>query len=181
MLAYGFWHWPRPGVARADYETAQRGFLAALMANPPDGFRQAATVRLAGAPWAAGGGAAYEDWYLIGAMADLEPLNDAAVTGSRKAPHDAVARLAAGGTAGLYRLRLGEPTPARHACWFSKPPGLPYQAVFDALGPAIASEGAALWMRQMVLGPTPEFCLRSGGPVEWPIGWEGLRLALDPV
>ena len=107
MLAYVFWHWRRPQVPAASYETLQRGFHAALAAAPPPGFLRSSTLSIAGAPWAAGGGEAYEDWYLVDGTAALDPLNDAAVTASRRQPHDAAAAAAAGGTAGLYRLRLG--------------------------------------------------------------------------
>src|ERR1043166_9053454 len=112
MLAYVFWHWKQPAVAVAEYEDAQRGFHAALAAEPPPGFHRSVSVALSGAPWAGAGGAAYEDWYLLDGMAALEPLNQAAVTASRRGPHDSAAALAAGGTAGLYALRAGPATEA---------------------------------------------------------------------
>lgn len=167
MLVYAFWHWPDPSVDVATYETLQCAFQAALADHPPPGFLRGTTMRLSGAPWAAGGGAAYEDWYLVQSMKDLPALNDAAVSGPRKAPHDAVARAAAGGTAGLYGLRGGAPV-ARPAVavWFSKPAGMPYAELFAELAPLCAD--GALWMRQMVLGPTPEFCLHCPEPVKLP-------------
>ena len=139
-------------------------------------------MRLGGAPWANQGAAAYEDWYLIRDMAALAPLNEAAVSGSRKAPHDAVARLAAGGTAGVYRLQAGAPLdrPAS-AAWFGKPVGMTYTALFGLLDPVVSGAGGALWMRQMVLGPTPEFCLQSAGPAGFPPAIAALSLSLSPV
>ena len=118
MLAYVFWHWPRPNMNAAQYEAAQRAFHAALDAAPPAGFSASHSAALRGVPWAAGGGPAYEDWYLVQASASLDPLNQAAITGSRQQPHDAAAALAAGGAAGLYLLRAGEPVipPARAIC-----------------------------------------------------------------
>ena len=106
MLAYVFWHWPRAGVPAAEYEDLQRRFHAALQAAPSAGFLGSRCLALAGAPWAGGGGPAYEDWYLLEGSAALDPLNAAAVTASRQAPHDAAAAVADGGTAGLYTLRL---------------------------------------------------------------------------
>ena len=182
MLAYAFWHWKRPDVSLETYEARQSDFQAALAAHPPEGFLRGSTVRIEGAPWAAAGDLAYEDWYVIRGMSALEALNEGAVTAARKAPHDAVAQLAAGGTAGLYGLRAGSPmTTPSLATWFRKPSGLSYSALFEALAPTIATAPAALWMRQMVLGPTPEFCLHSRDVVELPAGIAGHTLSLVPV
>jgi hypothetical protein len=182
VLAYAFWHWKQSEVSTEDYEARQCAFQEALAADPPEGFLGASTVRLHGAAWAAAGGGAYEDWYLIGDMAALGSLNDAAVTGSRRASHTAVAALAAGGIAGLYRLRLGTalPTP-RFARWFPKPSGMSYAALDQALTPVIAEASAALWCRQLTLGPTPEFCLQGAAPIEIPRELSGLDLTLEPV
>ena len=65
MLAYVFWHWPRPDVPAAAYEAVQRRFHAALEAAPPPGFLGSRSVAIAGASWAAGGGPAYEDRHLV--------------------------------------------------------------------------------------------------------------------
>ncbi len=182
MLAYAFWHWKRPEVPREEYEARQRAFQSALAAHPPEGFLRATTVRLSGAPWAAAGGEAYEDWYLVRGISSLEALNDAAVTASRQAPHDAVAMLAEGGSAGLYALKAGAPvTLPAVATWFRKPAGVSYPALFDALAPIVATTPATFWMRQMVLGPTPEFCLHSSKPVELPAGFSAHTLELAPV
>lgn len=115
-------------------------------------------------------------------MGCLASLNEAAVSGPRKAPHDAVARLAADGTAGLYGLQLGVAlTPPGNAAWFAKPSGMTYSALFTLLEPLVADAKGGLWMRQMVLGPTPEFCLRSAAPVELPPPIAARRLSLAPV
>jgi hypothetical protein len=169
VLAYGFWHWKRDEVTRERYESAQRAFLRALAADPPPGFLGGTTARLAGAPWAAGGGPAYEDWYRVTDMAALEALNSAAVSGSREDPHQAVARLALGGIAGLYGLRGGSADPPAGAVsWFAKPEGMSYATLDGLLAPLLAAGGASLWSRRMTLGPTPEFCLRSAAPVPLP-------------
>ncbi|HEV8357795.1 MAG TPA: hypothetical protein VGQ17_13665 [Gemmatimonadales bacterium] len=182
MLAYVFWHWKQAGVAVADYEAAQRGFHAALAAEPPPGFHRSLSLALSGAPWAGAGGAAYEDWYLVDGMAALEPLNQAAVTASRRQPHDSAAALAAGGRAGLYALRAGTAVEAAtHAAWFAKPGHMSYAALDDLLAPIVAAAGAGLWMRQMVLGPTPEFCLWSTRVVALPPGLAALRFGVRVV
>lgn len=164
------------------YETRQVGFQFALAQFPPDGFLSATTVRLEGAPWAAQGRIAYEDWYLVRDMAALTPLNEAAVSGPRLEPHAAIARLADGGTAGLYGLKAGTPlTRPAQAAWFGKPPGMSYPALFGILEPIVRSVQGGLWMRQMVLGPTPEFCLSSAARVALPPSIVAKYLALAPV
>jgi hypothetical protein len=182
MLAYVFWHWPRAAVRAEDYERAQRRFHDALAAAPSQGFTRSQSSRLRGAAWAAAGGDAYEDWYLVNASAALDPLNHAAISASRAAPHEAAAALAAGGAAGLYVLRGGSPVSApRHAAWFAKPAGMSYAALDQALGDTLARAGAALWMRFMVLGPTPEFCLQSREPFALPAPFAATPIALRPV
>ena len=181
-LAYVFWHWKRPEIPRGLYEDRQLAFQAALAAHPPSGFRSGSTYRLSGAAWAGAGGAAYEDWYLVDDMAALERLNEAAVTAARQAPHDAVAALAAGGTAGLYGLRAGIPHPApRVATWFAKPAGLSYAALDALLQPLLSGGQFALWSRRMTLGPTQEFCLHSASNVALPEGFAPQRISLEPL
>lgn len=157
MLAYVFWHRSAPAADRAEYEHALAEFHRALAAAPPPGFNRSRVFRLAEVPWL-GGSPGYEDWYLIEDFGALGALNEAAVSKPRKAPHDAVAALSADGAAGVYRLVAGDPEPgATQAAWLSKPPAKPY--------PAFVAEtsrlGTALWHRQMVLGPTPEFCVHD--------------------
>jgi hypothetical protein len=169
VLAYVFWHWRRPEVPAGDYEAAQRRFHEALAAAPPPGFRRSWCLGISGAAWAGGGGGAYEDWYLLDGSAALDPLNAAAVSASRQAPHDAAAALAADGTAGLYSRRLGaEEGPPKVASWFAKPAGMNYPDLFALLAPVVRDEGAALWGRQMTLGPAQEFCVHFTARVSLP-------------
>ena len=181
MLAYVFWHWPQAGVPASTYETRLRDFQSALAANKPPGFLHSALFRVKGANWLGNITDAYEEWYLVDASAGLDPLNDAAVAPACRAAHDAAAQLAAGGTAGLYRLRVGEgePESARVACWLTKPAGIKYEEFYTALKPQIGQPGAALWGRQMTLGPTPEFCLHTRDFVELPAGIASQRTALE--
>lgn len=169
MLAYVFWHWPQPQVDVSEYETRLREFQASLRTHPPAGFRGSAVFRISGAPWIQAD-RGYEDWYLVEGSVALDPLNDGAVAPACRAAHDAAARLAAGGTAGLYRLRAGQAAldQVKFCCWFGKPAGMLYDDFYQLLAPVTTQPGVALWGRQMTLGPTPEFCLHSSAPVELP-------------
>jgi len=91
--------------------------------------------------------------------AALDILNEAAITGPCKEPHNRVASQAAGGAGGLYQLRAGEPglATAHVALWFAKPSGVSYEDLYAALQPEIEQATGSLWQRQMVLGPAPEF------------------------
>jgi hypothetical protein len=134
VLAYLFWHRPRAGVDAADYERRLREFLQRL--DVP-----AASFRLDALPFGSGGG--YEDWYLVEDWAALGVLNRAAVRGRPGPAHDAAAALAEVGWGGVYELLRGPAEPPPGTRWASRP-----------------DEGApAVWRRQLVLGPAPEFCL----------------------
>ena len=164
-LAYVFWHTRQPQVARDAYEESHLAFHRVLQANLPQGAQGARVHRLSSAPWLATSRAApevYEDWYFLDDSAALDRINEAAVSGIRRGPHDRVARLAAAGIAGLYRLHHGaRAARGAHALWFAKPAGMAYPALFECFDTANLDE--ALWMRQMTLGPTPEFCLHTNG------------------
>ena len=180
MLAYFFYHWKRSDFDAADYERRVRDFHVALAAAPSVGFSSSWSVALTGPPWANNGGPSYEDWYLVRNSADLDPLNDAAISASRKIPHDRAASGTAGGAAGLYRVRLGEAINApKYAAWFSKPAGWSYAELYELLGPTMA-HGAALWQRQMALGPG-EFFLHSNVELSFPDGVEGRSVAARAV
>ena len=180
MLAYFFYHWKKSDFEAADYERRVRDFHVALAAAPSDGFSSSWSVALTGPPWANNGGPSYEDWYIVRNSADLDPLNDAAISASRKIPHDRAASGTEGGSAGLYRVRLGEAISApKFTAWFSKPDGWSYAELYDRLGPTIA-RGAALWQRQMALGPG-EFFLHSNIELPLPDGVDAKPVAVRAV
>lgn len=159
-LAYVFWHRPADGVGREDYEARLAAFHHALEATPPPGYAGSCALRV--------GERAYEDWYLVADWAALGTLNRHAVSGSRQAPHDAAAELAADGSAGVYAPISSPPTPAepplqRYGAWLAKPDGLDYDEFHAALPP-----GAVAWQRQMTLGPAGEYALRATAPLELP-------------
>jgi len=162
MLAYVFWHWPQFAVDPAAYETNLRAFHRTLGANTPPGFHLSTVCSIKGANWLDTESPVFEDWYLLENSAALDQLNEGAVTGVCEQPHNVVAREAAGGTAGLYRLRQGTPdlSKKRFAVWFSKPDGISYKDFFARMEKEHLPR-VALWQRQMTLGPTREFCLLS--------------------
>jgi hypothetical protein len=180
-LAYVFWHWRRAEVSEVAYVELQRHFHAALAAAPPPGFLGSHAAAIRGAPWAAAGAEAYEDWYLVDGTAALDPLNQAAVSASRQAPHDAAAASAQGGTAGLYRLRRGRVGVHRTTAWFAKPEGMSYAELYATLESLLLRGDGALWGRQMVLGPTPEFCLHTPDPVPLPAPFIAQVVARSPI
>ena len=166
MIGYFFWHWPSADATLDFYERSLLAFHAALRAHQPDGFKCSSVARVSGAPWIPGG-RGYEDRYLVASFGALGVLNDAAVSEQLRVPHDTVARRASGGIAGVYRLRFGDAASSvnRGATWFSKPGALSYEELSERLAPLL-KRGAALWQRQMTLGPTPEFCLDFNEKVE---------------
>ena len=180
MLAYVFWHWPQPSVERESYLARLESFHHTLAATRPPGFHHSVVFGTEHADWLNTSGAVYEEWYLLDDSAAMAPLNDAAVSGACEVPHNLVARDAAGGTGGLYRLRAGEEVlpEARFAVWLSKPDGVSYRNFYDALAHLTSQPNVALWGRQMVLGPTTEFCLHSQTPVQLPAGYTGRQLPL---
>jgi hypothetical protein len=182
LLAYVFWHWRQPSAERGAYESAQQAFQRVLTASPSAGFVRSFSHAVMGAPWANQGGEAYEDWYLVRDAASLDPLEEAAVSAGRKGAHDAAASLAAAGTAGLYQLKLGTaPTAPRSAQWFSKPAGVSYAQVFGAIEPALGAVGGSLWMRKMVLGPAPEFCVLAREPATLAPSFQMFAFPLRPL
>ena len=167
MLAYVFWHWPRPDIERGQYLDHLTAFHRTLAANKPQGFQRSVVFRIQGANWLNTDGEAYEEWYLLDDSAAMDPLNDAAVSGVCEEPHNRVAREAADGTGGLYRLRAGagDLVEAKFATWFSKPAGVTYKEFYAGLESITSQPGVALWGRQMTLGPTTEFCIHTQTPI----------------
>ena len=180
MLAYVFWHWPRFDVDLAQYQTKLRAFHKTLGANAPPGFHHSTVFSIKGANWLDTTNQVFEDWYLLDNSAALDQIDKGAVTGACEQPHNVVAREAAGGTAGLYRLRRGtaDLSKKRIAVWFSKPDGMSYKDLFARLDQEPLSR-VALWQRQMTLGPTREFCLLGESKEAIPrVGGEEVALEL---
>jgi len=137
-LAYVFWHRPAEDVERDHYEDLLRGFHAKLDSV-------SACFRLDVLPWKHTDG--YEDWYVVSDWAALGALNEAALAPARRAEHDAAAHASAHAWGGVYRLLDGPAEPPLAVRWV----------------PA-REDAPAVWQRQMVLGPAPEFCLGGRDP-----------------
>jgi len=175
MLAYLFWHRPRSGGAREEYEQAVLAFHRSLARTPPAGNLGSAAFSLARAPWPDDAGELYEDWYLVEDFAALGVLNRAAVGRGHRTPHDAVAVRSGFGAGGLYELLEGDGgLEADQAVWVSRAPGGPPPEMGELLADGIDPRRASLWQRQLVLGPAPEFCLLTHEP---PAGAAATRLA----
>jgi hypothetical protein len=172
-LAYVFSHRPGAAVEVGAYEDALRRFHSELARARPSGFIGSTTYRI---------GDGYSDWYLVESSAALDALNDAAVSGARASPHDAAARMAAGGAGKLMNLASGEPDlKAGFEIRFAKPGGMAYADLYRRAESWTGSPGVSLWRRMMVLGPPPEFCLVSRTPVELPADTHPQVIARKPI
>ena len=150
MLAYLFWHRPDEPGSSDEYERRLVEFHRAIQGA----VVESRAFRLERLPFTEAAG--YEDWYLVDSWAALGELNDAAVSGERAQPHDAVAHRSGDGWGGVYRLIRGSPEVPAGGRWASKPRDETYEAF-------LGGEGAdAVWQRQLVLGPAPEFFLSAG-------------------
>lgn len=144
MLAYVFWHRPRSGVGVDEYEERQREFHSSLDAS-------SACFRIAELPFG-DRDRAYEDWYLVDGWAALGELNESAVDSLRRNPHDRAATHAAAGWGSVYMLARGTEEIPDGVEWLEKPRGEPSDEFVASL------PHGAIWRRQLVLGPAPEFC-----------------------
>ena len=81
MLAYLFWHTPRPTVARSDYERDLLAFSRALADLHCPGVRRITSFRTSTVPWL-DEPLGYEDWATIDGSCALETLNEQAVSGT---------------------------------------------------------------------------------------------------
>ncbi|HEY7347191.1 MAG TPA: hypothetical protein VH599_02645 [Ktedonobacterales bacterium] len=183
MLAYFFTHWPLESIPSEHYEAALRSFHQSLAAHPPQGFHQSWVIAVQGLPWANRGLAAYEDWYLVDDFAALGVVNEAAVSAPHQETHTAVARMTGAGKGGVYALVQGacEPAQIRYAAWFGKPAGMTYAACLQQLATITNQPGAALWLRQMVLGPGLEFCLHTAHSLALPEAFQALQVEVRQV
>jgi hypothetical protein len=167
-LAYTFWHCPRPEIDATGYESDLRAFHERLAAVPIPGFVASWSLSVADLPWLAGAG--YEDWYLVDDFAALGTLNEHAVDAAHAQTHDAMAYAVQKGAGGVYALIAGDPLARTGWCgWFSKQDGIRYPQLRAELAQQL-SEGTinAVWQRQLVLGPAPEFRILAPVPVTVP-------------
>ena len=181
MLAYLFWHGPgRSGSSHEAYERALVRFHRSLQAHPPAGFQGSSCLRVSGLSWL-DGGEGYEDWYLVEDYTALGVLREAAVGRGHRSAHEDAARAMVAGAGGLYRLCEGtaELAPDGVAVWVS-PAGKSTDGPLEALllGDGADRSHSAIWRRELVLGPAPEYCVLAGEPpagvsqARLPDGWQ---------
>ena len=174
MLGYVLWHHPAHHLDPTVYEEALRRFHSTLTGSAVFAFR--------GVPWfpAPSG---YLDWYTVTDFAGLGALNEAAVAGACKEPHDHVARMAGAGFGGLYRLIAGQADWPRTkvGTWLRKPDGMKYAEFVHQASALVDPSSMGLWQRQMTLGPGPEFCLLSGSRIEAPEAFGPVSVELRQV
>ena len=184
MLAYVFWHWRYSSSKPADYQKDLRSFHETISNQKSAGYLSSMVFAFPGLPWLnSDDSEVYEDWYLVENSAALDPLDEAAVNGRRKGPHDQIAQQAAGGTGGLYRLRSGQVSPEECALalWFNKPAGMGYTMLYDILEKQLEQHGGSLWQRQMTLGPALEFCWHAPIGATLPAEFSALTFLVTTV
>jgi hypothetical protein len=183
QLAYVFWHWPRPEITRESYETKLAAFLHSLNSIKPDGFVEALSFRVGSLPWGPQHDNFYEDWYVVENFSALGPLNDAAVAGDTLAVHDSIAKDYMKGAGGIFKsingnLRLRD---ARIATWIEKPIGPSYQSYYEDVAKSVGERKTDLWRRQMVLGPSPQFCVHSDEELDLPASLRPIASKLELI
>ena len=186
MLAYVFWHQRVSTIASEEYQEKLVAFHQILQKRQPQGFVCSMVLEMTHLPWMLEGSEVYEDWYLVENSAALDPLDEAAVTGICREPHNDVARLANNGTGGLYRLKdeaidLAHLSEIRFATWFGKPSGMRYENLHTLLSQSRDTQPAILWQRQMTMGPAPEFCLHSAQQYRLPAEIQGIQVEARPI
>ncbi len=205
MLAYVFWHRPAADAPQLRYEQALSAFHRSLARRRPAGMLGSAAYRVAGLPWPerrepAGGGmraapavalaprlhapSGYEDWYFLEDFAAIGVLNEAAIGRGHRTSHDEAARLMGSGTAAIFALVEGDTTAMAAAgvsVWVARERGSARPEVAGLLADGVVGR-SALWRRQLVLGPAPEFCLVAHEPPagvaesRLPAGWSARTL-----
>ncbi len=189
MLAYLFWHRPAAGVERGSYERALTGFHRSLAHTPPSGLRGSVAARYEELPWLAGGGAGYEDWYLLDDWAAVGVLEQAALARGHHGAHEAIAAHSGAGSGGVYELVEGAARSAASECavWVESRPGRERLSLEALLGDGLVPRRDGLWRRSLVLGPAPEYCVLAGGPPvgvgaeRLPAGWRACAFARETV
>jgi hypothetical protein len=179
MLAYVFWHTPKPTAARVDYERDLLAFSRALFDLNCPGVRRNSSFRISTVPWL-DDPSGYEDWATVDGSYVLETLNEQAVSGRMATLHGTVAQQMGVGYGGLYYHLWGnmDPHVAERAQWLSRPRGIEFRPALEGISQT-AGALVSVWRRFMVLGPGSEFVILGNASLELqiPDGWAAHRVA----
>lgn len=161
MLAWVFWHTRRPDADAKEYGTTLEELHSSLGRLKLEGHLGTRALQYSAVPWLSSSTEVHEDWYYLKSSAALDALDASIADEPLRSVHLRIVRQAESGIGGLYRLRSGTPMDAPVRCsWLAKPRHLSYDDFI-----ATAGRSGTVWSRQMVLGPTPEFCVESNTPV----------------
>ena len=183
LMAYVFWHWPRPEISLELYERKLVLFQNTLTSSEPDGLVEALSFRVNGLPWGPKEGKAYEDWYVLRDFAALGTINEFAVSGESREPHDSIAKDYMKGAGGVFKLITGDLRlrEARFETWVEKQVGPSYQSYYEEVGRHADWMHSDLWRRQLVLGPSAQFCIHSDGPLNLPATFRPVTTKIELV
>ncbi len=111
------------------------------------------------------------------------PLNDAAISGTAREPHDSVARDYMKGAGGVFRmisggLRLRD---AEFVAWVDKSVGPSYESYYEEIAKNVGARSTDLWRRQMVLGPSSQFCVHSEDEIQFPESFRPISAQLQRI
>jgi hypothetical protein len=183
LLAYTFWHRRNNEVSENSYEEKLIGYHASLEQSGLQGFLGSTVCKLSKVPWLPSDAEVYEDWYVLEGSEVIDKLNEVAVSGARKPGHDDIAKIAGDFRGGLYQLKIGPASNIRGkiAIWLSKPRGTTYESFYDTISEKLDAAKGSLWRRQMVLGPTSEFCITTSESLAVPEAFKPLVILREIV
>jgi hypothetical protein len=169
-------------VSSKTYENALITFHRSLYNFGVKGYIGSQTFKIEGAYWMGASESGYEDWYLLKDSSVMDKLNQAAVSGSVKDPHNTAAHMATSLHAGLYVIKSPYPSflSGKSAVWFTKPREMDLNQILSNYGNSNDNIGD-LWMRLMVLGPTPEYCIVSENRIELPENLHPVNVKRKPI
>lgn len=182
MIAYVFWHQKMELVSSKTYESALITFHRSLYNFGVRGYIGSQTFKIEGAYWMGATESGYEDWYLLEDSGVMDKINQAAISGSVKDPHNAAAHMATNLHAGLYVIKSPYPSflNGKSATWFTKPKEMSLDQIINSHSDSNKRFGD-LWMRQMVLGPTPEYCIVSENRIDLPRNLYPVNVKRQPI